>query len=76
MRASPTLDTLARVSDDNVSFWPSVESVRANQLENELQIRIAKHYKRNSGQADAAERFFKSKQLAADQDAQRTWRRR
>ncbi|MBA3254195.1 MAG: hypothetical protein H0T67_08040 [Burkholderiaceae bacterium] len=61
---------------DNETFWPSIESVKAEMLELERAGRIAKHYKYCDGAMDASERFFRAKELAAEQDKARTWRRR
>jgi len=68
------LAKFARVSD-NEPFWPSIESVKAELLDRELQARVKAHYKYSDGEQEAADRF-RAQMNARAQDAQRSWRRR
>jgi len=61
---------------DDVPTWPTKESALNDLRDRQLQAKIRAHYKYNDGAADASERFFRAKELAAEQDAKRTWRRR
>ncbi len=68
------LAKFSHVSDD-AATWPTLESVKAELLERELQARVKAHYKYNGGEQEAAERF-RAQMNARMQDAQRKWFRR
>jgi hypothetical protein len=76
----PILALIPRVSDDeSAPFWPTAQTALAELQDRELQASIRRHYKYLTGAAEAMERsekFFRAKDVVAEQDAKRKWYRR